>query len=86
MKISDKDLFKKKYLLEYNTERLLEIAEKKIESLTSDMNDISGQDISGFYLKLMKRNQVPYSANGINAHIMNYFKKTAKDYFIFCFN
>jgi hypothetical protein len=79
-----RDVFKQKYLLDYNTNGLMEITEKKIASLTEDMNDLSGGDVNGYFDRLVKRNQIPYSPDGVNAYLMGYFRKKSKDYFEFC--
>ena len=48
------------------------------------MNEISGNDINGYFEKLVERNLVPYSSNGINSCLMKYFKKKSREYFEFC--
>ncbi len=79
-----KDLFRKKYLLNYNTSTLLEVTEKKIASLTDDMREISGHNMKRYFERLVQRNLIPYSSDGINSYIMKYFKKKSKEYFEFC--
>jgi len=78
------DLFKKKYLLYYKNDTLMEIIENKIRSLTEDMNDISGGDIDGYFDRLVERNQIPYTSDSINSYLMDYFQKKSKEYLDFC--
>jgi hypothetical protein len=79
-----RDLFKEKYLLDYNTSSLLEITEKKIGTLTEDMRQISGDDLQGYFETLVERNLIPLSSNEINDYLMTYFRTKAKEYFDFC--
>ena len=82
-----RNLFRQKYLLDYSTDCLLEFIERRIRSLTDDMNAISGGDIEGYFQNLVERNQIPYSSDGgINTHVMDYFLRKSKEYFEFCKN
>ncbi|MBW2102607.1 MAG: DUF885 family protein [Deltaproteobacteria bacterium] len=79
-----RDLFGKKYMLDYTPDGLLEVASRRAAELVADMKEISGNDPEGYYESLVKRNSLPYSENGLNDRIMRYFKKTAKKYLEFC--
>jgi len=78
------NLFRRKYNLEYDARDLLNIARDSICRLTQCMEAIAGGDIARFYERLIERNLIPYSRNGINDHLMRYVREKSEEYFDFC--
>jgi hypothetical protein len=77
-----KHLFQQKYMLKYNAKELLEMSRERINTLTAEMEKISGKDIDGFYENLVERNL--FDSHGINDTLMSYCLEKADEYFDFC--
>jgi hypothetical protein len=83
-KVFIKDLFRRKYSLEYNPQLLLEISRERVASLTREMQGIAGGDIAAYDEGMVERNRIPFSSNGFNAHLMAGFRERAERFFDFC--
>ncbi len=79
-----KDLFRKKYSLDYRPEVLLDISRDKVEGLSKDMRAIAGGDLNAYYETMVERNRIPYSSNGFNSKLMEGFRERAEEFFSFC--